>query len=494
MTLSKLSVYLLAILAATRIPLAPAYLYHFDSVNFALSLHNFNPALHQPQPPGYPLFVGLLRVLHLFIPKPEHVLLAGGIVVAAAAGVFLWRLAQQMFDDEAAVFALAIFLFTPPCWFGGITNQVRLCLAMYSTGLALLAWRALHRPVSASSLYLAFAALGLGAGFRPALGVQLAPLLLWVWWLTGHSALRLVIGVAMAAVASVPWIAAAALSVGGLTEWLQLMWTYSRDQFGGSSAAFGAPTASAWKMAARALMWNGLPAVAWIWAVPAVWKRATAAPDQKRAIFLLVWITPILFFSALIHIGDPDQALGSIPAICLIGGAVLAAFLRNIGWRRVVLAAVAVAAVNAALFFVPPGRAARASSYHTVAIADANVQAVFRSIDSAKRGAQAPVAILEFNAAPSWRHLMYYYPNDYVVFLNPDPNGTSWTVQRREALNHMRPADRLPPGARVVVLVAPSESPVALRESGWRQEDRVFYRDLETGSQVRVGPYTFSRP
>src|SRR5579885_584151 len=51
-------------IAVTRWLAAPKYLYYFDSANFALSLEHFDPALHQPQPPGYPLFVGLIRVIH----------------------------------------------------------------------------------------------------------------------------------------------------------------------------------------------------------------------------------------------------------------------------------------------------------------------------------------------------------------------------------------------------------------------------------------------
>lgn len=45
---------LAALLALTRLPLAPKYLFYFDSVNMALSLTDFDPRKHQPQPPGYP--------------------------------------------------------------------------------------------------------------------------------------------------------------------------------------------------------------------------------------------------------------------------------------------------------------------------------------------------------------------------------------------------------------------------------------------------------
>src|SRR5690242_20716392 len=79
----------LLFLVVTRWPLAPKYLYYFDSVNFALALEDFNPALHQPQPPGYPLFVALARVFHLWIAAPHRVFLAIGILAALGAVVLI---------------------------------------------------------------------------------------------------------------------------------------------------------------------------------------------------------------------------------------------------------------------------------------------------------------------------------------------------------------------------------------------------------------------
>src|SRR5690242_17085233 len=73
---------LLVFIVVTRWLVVPRYLYYFDSANFALSLEHFNPALHQPQPPGYPLFVALLRLIHIVVPAPETVMLIAGIIGA----------------------------------------------------------------------------------------------------------------------------------------------------------------------------------------------------------------------------------------------------------------------------------------------------------------------------------------------------------------------------------------------------------------------------
>ena len=491
LTAPVLTVVVFALITATRLPVAPKYLYFFDSVNFALALEEFNPSKHQPQPPGYPMFVALLKLVHVMFPDPQHVLLAAGIVVAAAAAVLLWRLTRDMFGNDAAIIALSIFLFTPPSWFGGVTNQVRLCLALCSSGIALLAWRALQRPESAARLYWTFAALGIAAGFRPALAVLLTPLLLWVWWKTGHSIRRILIGVLSGAIATVPWVTAVVMAVGGMSEWLTLMWTYSNDQFRGSSLPFGAAVRSAWKMAAQAIVWNGLAAIAWIWAVPFVWTRTVDPERRSKALFLAVWALPILLFSALIHIGDPDQALGSIPALCLVGGAVMAAFLRRMASRRVAVTALGMAAINAILFFFPPGRLAAASSYKAVAAVDRRTQRVFSAIADAK--GDGPAAIVDYRALVTWRHLSYYFADDTVLNLDSDPTGYSWTVRHRKTVHIMHPADKLP-GLRRVILLAPSENPVALVGDGWLRRGPVYYRDVEPGAKITIGPYQLLQP
>jgi hypothetical protein len=481
----RLALGVLLVLAVTRLPLAPKYLYYFDSVNFALAIDEFDPSKHQPQPPGYPLFVALLRLVHLAVPKVELTFPVAGVLVAAGAAVLLYRLTTSMFNERAALFAVALFIFNPPCWFGGITNQVRLSLALCSTGVALLAWRALQQPVLPKRLYFAFAALGVAAGFRPDMGALLTPLLLYAWWCSGRRPAHLAIAIACTAIAAIPWMLATAYSVGGVPQWLTLMWSYSRDQFRGSSAAFGAPTTSAWKMATQAFVWTGLGAIPWIWAVPFVRIRT----DVK---FLIAWLGPIFLFNVFIHIGDPDQALGTIPGVCLVGGAVLDAFLSRYRINSPIPALIGVAAMNAAIFFYPPGRLARASGYGAVAFVDGRIQSVFESIREVK-AASEPSAILYHRAITTWRHLMYYFPDDYVFYLADEPGDYSWILRRRMTTSVQHPATTLP-GVKRAILIAPNEDPLALLADGWHKHGRIYYRDLQPGAQITVGPYRLTQP
>lgn len=44
---------LMAVILATRWCFRSNYLFHMDSINFALGMQHFDPSLHQPHPPGY---------------------------------------------------------------------------------------------------------------------------------------------------------------------------------------------------------------------------------------------------------------------------------------------------------------------------------------------------------------------------------------------------------------------------------------------------------
>src|SRR3954469_5921480 len=83
--------------------LAPA-LEDIDSINFALGLHHYDPALHQPHPPGYPVFIAAgrvaLGVIHIVAPglaygRADALALAiwsavGGAIAIVSAG-YLFR-------------------------------------------------------------------------------------------------------------------------------------------------------------------------------------------------------------------------------------------------------------------------------------------------------------------------------------------------------------------------------------------------------------------
>src|SRR5689334_5927910 len=71
---------------ASRWPLAPGQLFTFDDVNLAYSIGHFDVRISQPHPPGYPLFVMEMRLLHWFrYRRAESILLALSLTGSLAA-------------------------------------------------------------------------------------------------------------------------------------------------------------------------------------------------------------------------------------------------------------------------------------------------------------------------------------------------------------------------------------------------------------------------
>jgi hypothetical protein len=104
----------------------PPTLEDIDSLNFALGLHDFDPARHQPHPPGYPIFIALAKVVRLVIPSDAHALavvsaLFGALAVFALIWIYenLEALAARSAPAASltASLATAVVVASPQYWF-----------------------------------------------------------------------------------------------------------------------------------------------------------------------------------------------------------------------------------------------------------------------------------------------------------------------------------------------------------------------------------------
>ena len=489
------TIFLLLYIVASRWATAPRYFFSFDQGNFALALEDFNPALNQPQPPGYPLFVGLIRLIHIWVQRPERVLLVAGLVAACLSAVLIQRLAAELFGRAAGILAMALLASNPVFWFGGVTNQVRLFLAVSALAVALLAWRALTQS-SPNWFYGAFAGLGIAAGFRPVESLLLIPMLLWVWFRTGPSVKRLVLGVTAALFASLPWLAFTVVSVGGPSKALRVVSDYAGQQFGSTSALFGASESSALHMFAAAVVWNALGALVWVWAIPIAGRKVRDLISRTKTAFLAIWFFPPFLFSAFVHIGDPDQALASMPVICILGGAVMACVAARARRRSFVPIVAALIAAQTVLFFKAPTELARAASYNRVVEVERMISGVLRSINALRL--DGPLTIVQYGSAMPWRLLEYYYPDDYTVAISGYPGhflpGNPLLSYHRKYLDYQYlpnslSGNLLMPKSHNVVCLLPAFS----RLPGWLSFGSVSYKQIPDEHEVTIGPYRLTQ-
>src|SRR5262245_6181979 len=88
-------IVIVGLLLLTRVPAMASYL-SIDNVNLAFSLDKFDPRIHQPQPPGYPFFVGSAKIVNLLFHDAERTFAAISLLVSALCLPVAFLLGKQI--------------------------------------------------------------------------------------------------------------------------------------------------------------------------------------------------------------------------------------------------------------------------------------------------------------------------------------------------------------------------------------------------------------
>lgn len=411
----------LALIVVTRWPLVPTrHLYHIDNVNFALALDDFDPARDQPQPPGDPLYVALTRWMRPFVPSAELLFPVSGVIGSAAALAALWWVGEIMFGARAGVLAALLLALNPIFWLAGVGNYVRVYLALGAAVVAGLAWKSMTwksmrtDSVNASAVYFcaSAAALGFFAGFRPEMGLLLAPLVLIPAWRRRAPWWHWLAAAVCVAATTLPWLAITAQHSGGLARLYRLNRAYLSTQARHSSWFYGATLSEAIRMAAASVYWNFLGAVPWIAFVPRVWSQLR---ERRAALFLALWFVPPFLFYTFIHIHNPDHALVAIPAVCLTGAWVLTRLPASwFCW-----AVPAALAANVALFFYPTEAPFRASNYRIAEFTMRSAEQVYARVGLLEK--LGPLTVLVHGSYITPQEIGYYFPRVAVLSVGSGP-------------------------------------------------------------------------
>jgi hypothetical protein len=168
-------------IALSRIWAASLSLWDWDEALFVAALREYDVALHQPHPPGFPLYVGLAALVNLLVRDPfrsyQFINLVGGTLLFPAA-VMLGR--ELRFPPATAISGAFLLCFIPTVWlFGGTAFSDLSSLSIVVAACAFL----LRGCRDRTSYFIGTALLALAAGFRPqAMMVGLAPGMVATWW------------------------------------------------------------------------------------------------------------------------------------------------------------------------------------------------------------------------------------------------------------------------------------------------------------------------
>jgi len=328
----------------------------FDSVSFALALREFNLALQQPHPPGYPAYVAAARLIGTLGGDATWTLttlsaLAGGVAVAATVGLGYVVGGSSLRTGVLAASPMALM---PVFW---LTAELALSdMPALAAGL-LAALAVASRPGSAWGLGLAGLVAGIVLGFRPQNVLLIAPFALYMLFTllrtrrTRAAVLFVLAGLVGVAVWLVPLVAVS----GGLQTYVSLVraegshfWT-ADSLFGsskpvdtqlparmadfahifiGQALAVGAGVALPGPVPLIALLGVPIAAVmlnrrnAWVWVVSAAFvlclAQYFALESLERSRLMLPFVATLFLLLALMLTRVPLWVSGSLVAVACV--------------------------------------------------------------------------------------------------------------------------------------------------------------------------------
>ncbi len=445
-----------------RLPFVARRLWDHDSVQFALGVERYDLLAHHPHPPGYPLYIALLKGLNRLGVEPLDAMVGLAVLASAVGAAAMVLLVERLVSERhatggalgAGLFAGALYATNPLLWFYGELPLLYAVEGGVTVVLALAAVRMLDGPRAVVFAAFLFA---LAGGLRPSTLVLLAPLGAWGLWRAIRAktvsvrsvSLALLVGAATSAAWLVPLVRAA----GGLDAYRRISGEHFDALLPHTSILHGA----GWPALAHNLtvltkwaLQGVLPGAAALLVLLLLFGRGRRMTGLRslgaHLPLLVVWAAPPIAFFALYHVTKAGYTLIHLPALLALLALFVAPILRGDGGgqksavRRRCAFALALAVIfGAGIFFF--GRARRDEEPRALAILhhEFHPQTIRRfeaeldrTIETLRRYPPGTTVLVTVEMSGSgaagadgffysWhRHLQWYLPEYLVVFVVPE--------------------------------------------------------------------------
>jgi hypothetical protein len=408
------SAILIALTALTRFAFRSRFLYDLDSINFALALRRFDPAVHQPQPPGYFLYVRLGMLANSVFRDANTALVAISILASCGTVAVIHRLASDWFTSTsvgrpAAAFSGLLFVFSPLAWFHGTVALTYIVEAFFSALVGYLCWRVYSG--AARLVFPAAAALGLAAGFRQSSLVVLAPLF---FFSIRRAPRRLVLGgIGTLCLVLMAWGIPMLRAGGGINAYASSLWSLWRLVPARQTIFTSSLFTSLARLCLIAVLYGlcfGCAAL-----LPL---SASESANRRLKFFSWIWLLPglLLFTFVYLKFVNSGYLLVLLPPACVWLGFWAATWYENSSLpalKKVVLL-VAAAAINFAIFW----RAPLYFSYHEVRRSQKELTAAIAAVRQIARPRETIIVGFDSHFL-GYRHAGYYLP-EYLTIQFPE--------------------------------------------------------------------------
>lgn len=402
-----LALFVLTIL--TRIPFASQYLYHWDSVNMAFGIQEYNVLDGAPQFPGYIVYIVIAQIINFVFNDPQRTMVFISIVSSGLAVVSMFYFGRDMFNAVTGLIA-ALFLMTSPLfWFYG---EIALPHTLDLFAITFAAWM-LYKIMQGDLrwLWVTTIFLALVGGFRQQDLLFLAPVAIFAGYSIGIG--RIIKVAILGLVVTLAWFIPLLHYSGGLQNYLAGSSAFTAEFFTSTSLLSGAGlfglrrnvveklgpyTLYAWSVAALAIL-------GWLPALPSRWR---AWLRSRKAWFMLLWIAPPVLFYVIIHMGQQGLVFVFLPALLLLSAEGL---YRLFATRPALLQAstAIIVLISAGVFIFAPAYPLgkdrlKLLTYDTLRQSD---QAMADKIAAVRENFPPENTLL---LAANWRHIQYYLP------------------------------------------------------------------------------------
>jgi hypothetical protein len=444
----------------SRLPFVRGTPINWDAVQFALALDRFDLHLHQPHPPGYPLYVLAGRAANLLVGDPAIALSLLSVLFSSIAVPLFYALCKHVFEDvPVAVCAALLALGSPLALYYGATGLTYVPEMTLAIVVAWAAWclRSAGGVGAARGAGLLGLALGIAGGLRQTSLVLLLPVCLWALWRAPRQAWA-AFSLALSGICALWLVPLLALS-GGPAAYLRENALLGQVVSDLTSIVGAGPEGVAYNLSVEGL---ALLAGLGLALVPlGVWasRAVRFSLSSKLKWFAFWWAAPPLAFFALTHIGQLGYVLVSLPPLLMLSATsvrVIWERLRGdtpLAARRAVLSCLGLAAASACVFLFAPGPATAPQ----IAGMDRrwhDIRAALARMDPA-----STALITGYRWHSSFRHAGYLLPQYHSYALDQEGDRlTGWNYSAYGGASTYalpKPTPRsylqLPPGTRTIV-------------------------------------------
>lgn len=417
----------------TRLPFRSQVLYHWDSVNFAYAMKEFNLAREQPQPPGYIVYVWLCRLVDGVFHDAQTTMVSLSILASVLAVLGMYFLGKELFNERTGWVAALFLAASPLFWFYGEIALPHTLDAMFVIWISLGLLRVMRGE--RGLVFPVVALMAIAGGVRQQTLVFLGPLALFAMRKLGPQ--RLALAAALGMVLCLAWFVPLIQLSGGLQEYLRIVGAFT-DRFQKTTSIFmGAGWGGVRRNATKLILysgygWNILCIPVLVALVRTLRVRALPRPGE-RAVFLALWALPAVLFYLVVHMGQQGLVFVFLPALLLLSAAALDRWLGRqprLFWAGAIL----LVGISGSIFVLLPeyplgAGTQRLLTRQTLQNNDRYFLERFRAIRQSFLPESSSVL------AANWHHVEFYLPEYRVLHFDV---GAKWEVDEGLPENQKR--------------------------------------------------------